>query len=56
LLAEVCRREIEANIKPDPDIDIYMKARAAGGHKANIITDYILRVLGLEICADTFVG
>ncbi|XP_015972150.1 pleiotropic drug resistance protein 1-like [Arachis duranensis] len=56
LLAEVCRREIEANIKPDPDIDVYMKARAAGGHKANIITDYILRVLGLEICADTFVG
>ncbi|MED6194939.1 transcription factor [Stylosanthes scabra] len=56
LLAEVCRREIEANVKPDPDIDAFMKARAAGGNKANIITDYILRVLGLEICADTFVG
>ncbi|XLU53835.1 hypothetical protein S245_048483, partial [Arachis hypogaea] len=56
LLAEVCRREIEANIKPDPDIDVYMKAKAVGGNKANIITDYILRVLGLEICADTFMG
>jgi len=25
LLAELSRREKEANIKPDPDIDIYMK-------------------------------
>jgi len=27
LLAEVSRREKEANIKPDPDIDVYMKVR-----------------------------
>ena len=25
LLAELSRREKEANIKPDPDIDVYMK-------------------------------
>ena len=25
MLAELSRREKEANIKPDPDIDIYMK-------------------------------
>ncbi|KAK4388918.1 Pleiotropic drug resistance protein 1 [Sesamum angolense] len=34
----VSRREKEANIKPDPDIDIFMK------------------ILGLEVCADTLVG
>ncbi|CAJ1898763.1 unnamed protein product [Sphenostylis stenocarpa] len=56
LLTEVSRREKEANIKPDPDIDVYMKAVATEGQKANFITDYILRILGLEVCADTIVG
>jgi len=27
MLAEVCRREKEENIIPDPDIDIFMKVR-----------------------------
>ncbi|AES81585.2 drug resistance transporter-like ABC domain protein [Medicago truncatula] len=56
LLAELSRREKDANIKPDPDIDVYMKAVATEGQKENLITDYVLRVLGLEICADTVVG
>ncbi|KAJ1416661.1 P-loop containing nucleoside triphosphate hydrolase [Sesbania bispinosa] len=56
LLAELSRREKEENIKPDPDIDIYMKAVATEGQKASLITDYVLRVLGLEVCADTVVG
>ncbi|XP_061343398.1 pleiotropic drug resistance protein 1-like isoform X3 [Gastrolobium bilobum] len=56
LLAELSRREKEANIKPDPDVDVYMKAVATEGQKANLITDYVLRVLGLEVCADTVVG
>ncbi|RDY03844.1 Pleiotropic drug resistance protein 1, partial [Mucuna pruriens] len=56
LLAEVSRREKEANITPDPDIDVYMKAVATEGQKANFITDYILRILGLEVCADTIMG
>ncbi|KAK7336923.1 hypothetical protein VNO77_17476 [Canavalia gladiata] len=56
LLAELSRREKEANIKPDPDIDVYMKAIATEGQKANLITDYVLRILGLEVCADTIVG
>ncbi|MCI24789.1 pleiotropic drug resistance protein, partial [Trifolium medium] len=33
-----------------------MKAIATEGQKANLITDYVLRILGLEICADTVVG
>ncbi|CAK8543696.1 unnamed protein product [Lathyrus sativus] len=56
LLAEISRKEKHANIKPDPDIDVYMKAVAIEGQKTNLITDYVLRILGLEICADTFVG
>ncbi|KAJ6434978.1 hypothetical protein OIU84_000261 [Salix udensis] len=56
MLTELSRREREANIKPDPDIDIFMKAAALEGQETNVTTDYILKILGLEICADTMVG
>ncbi|KAL7162378.1 hypothetical protein ACSBR2_042793 [Camellia fascicularis] len=56
MLAELSRREKAANIKPDPDIDIFMKAIATEGQEASVVTDYILKVLGLEGCADTMVG
>ncbi|KAL5756301.1 hypothetical protein ACOSP7_020727 [Xanthoceras sorbifolium] len=56
MLAELSRREKAANIKPDPDIDVFMKAAATEGQEANVVTDYILKVLGLEVCADTIVG
>ncbi|KAI8558581.1 hypothetical protein RHMOL_Rhmol04G0105600 [Rhododendron molle] len=56
MLAELSRREKEANIKPDPDIDIFMKAASLEGQEASVVTDYILKILGLEICADAMVG
>ncbi|KAI3737606.1 hypothetical protein L2E82_27614 [Cichorium intybus] len=56
MLAELSRREKDANIKPDPDIDIYMKAAASAGQEASVVTDYTLKLLGLDICADTMVG
>ncbi|OMP00185.1 ABC-2 type transporter [Corchorus olitorius] len=56
MLAELARREKVANIKPDPDIDVFMKAASIEGQETSVITDYIIKVLGLEICADTLVG
>ncbi|KAF8026782.1 hypothetical protein BT93_F3302 [Corymbia citriodora subsp. variegata] len=56
MLAELSRREKAANIVPDPDVDIYMKAMATEGQQADVVTDYILKVLGLDVCADTMVG
>ncbi|XP_004486707.1 pleiotropic drug resistance protein 1-like [Cicer arietinum] len=56
MLSELSRREKAANIKPDPDIDVYMKAIATEGQKYSISTDYVLKILGLDICADTMVG
>ncbi|CAD6237901.1 unnamed protein product [Miscanthus lutarioriparius] len=56
MLTELSRREKAANIKPDADIDAFMKAYAMGGQDANVVTDYILKILGLDICADTMVG
>ncbi|KAG6431203.1 hypothetical protein SASPL_109280 [Salvia splendens] len=46
MLAELLRREKEANIKPDPDLDIFMKAASIQGQE----------ILGLDICADTMIG
>ncbi|KAK8581272.1 hypothetical protein V6N12_071502 [Hibiscus sabdariffa] len=56
MLAELARREKAANIKPDPDIDVFMKAASIEGQETSVITDYVIKMLGLEICADTLVG
>jgi ABC-type multidrug transport system ATPase subunit/ABC-type multidrug transport system permease subunit len=53
---EISRREKLKGIVPDPDIDAYMKAASIEGSKTNLQTDYILKILGLTICADTRVG
>ncbi|KAF3325297.1 pleiotropic drug resistance protein 3-like protein [Carex littledalei] len=56
LLSELSRKEKEQSIHPDPDIDVFMKSIGTEGKEANIITDYVLKLLGLENCADTIVG
>ncbi|XP_059437806.1 pleiotropic drug resistance protein 3-like [Corylus avellana] len=56
IMMEIGKREKEAGIVPDPDIDTYMKAISVEGLKSTIQTDYILKILGLDICADTLVG
>ncbi|KAL1372939.1 hypothetical protein AAHE18_01G238500 [Arachis hypogaea] len=56
LLKEVSRREKEAGIMPDRDLDAYMKATSMKGLKSTLQTDYILKILGLDVCADTLVG
>ncbi|KAG6492651.1 ABC transporter G family member 44-like [Zingiber officinale] len=56
MLTELSRREKAAYINPDPDIDVFMKATSMQGPESSVITDYILKILGLETCADTMVG
>ncbi|GLT73000.1 hypothetical protein SLA2020_448900 [Shorea laevis] len=56
MLTELLRREKELNIQPDPYIDALMKASVLKGHKEHIVTDYVLKLLGLDVCADTIVG
>ncbi|KAK2994420.1 hypothetical protein RJ640_009647 [Escallonia rubra] len=56
MLAELSRREKEAGIKPDPEIDAFMKATAMAGQETSLITDYVLKILGVDICADIMVG
>ncbi|KAH9724093.1 ABC transporter G family member 37 [Citrus sinensis] len=56
ILMEVIKLEKLAGIFPDPDVDAYMKAISAEGLENSLQTDYILKILGLDICADTMVG
>ncbi|KMT06316.1 hypothetical protein BVRB_7g159990 [Beta vulgaris subsp. vulgaris] len=56
LLADLSRREKQAGIMPDPEIDAFMKAIAMPGQETSLVTDYILKILGLDICADIIVG
>ncbi|OWM79107.1 hypothetical protein CDL15_Pgr003278 [Punica granatum] len=56
MLAELSRREKDSGIKPDPEIDAFMKATAQAGQETSLVTDYILKILGLDICADIMVG
>ncbi|KAJ0079524.1 hypothetical protein Patl1_23908 [Pistacia atlantica] len=56
IMMEVSKREKEAGIVPDPDIDTYMKAISVEGIDRTLQTDYVLKILGLDVCADTMVG
>ncbi|PWA81546.1 plant PDR ABC transporter associated [Artemisia annua] len=56
MLTELARREKEAGIFPEAEVDLFMKATAIEGDESSLITYYTLRILGLDVCRDTFVG
>ncbi|BBN01006.1 hypothetical protein Mp_2g03890 [Marchantia polymorpha subsp. ruderalis] len=56
LLKELIAKEMEDGVHPDPEIDAFMKGIAIEGAPSSLSTDYILKLLGLDICADTLVG
>ncbi|KAK4479170.1 hypothetical protein RD792_014681 [Penstemon davidsonii] len=59
MLLELSRREKVAGIKPDEDLDIFVKAMSLEGKETGLMVEYILKlskILGLDLCADTLVG
>lgn len=56
MVDELRRREEAAGLSPDPVTVAYMKAAAQENVTHNITVDMVLRVMGLEVCADTLVG
>ncbi|KAI3521518.1 hypothetical protein L1887_10988 [Cichorium endivia] len=56
MLTELARREKEAGVIPEAEVDLFMKATAIEGDVSSLITYYTLRILGLDVCRDTFVG
>nr|GMC83919.1 ABC transporter G family member 31 isoform X1 [Ipomoea batatas] len=55
-MKDLTHLEKERNIHPSSQIDAFMKASSVGSRKHNVTTEYILKVLGLDICSDTMVG
>ncbi|EPS66786.1 hypothetical protein M569_07990, partial [Genlisea aurea] len=55
MLTELLRREKAAGIKPDQDLDFFIKAVVLG-QQTSFIAEYIMKIVGLDICADTLVG
>ena len=49
MLLELLRREKNAGIKPDPDIDAFMKATSVEGQATSLVTDYVLKVCTFHI-------
>lgn len=45
MLVELARREREAGIFPEQDVDVYMKAIAVEGQEHSLVTDYIMKVV-----------
>ncbi|KAK8671261.1 hypothetical protein V6N13_037860 [Hibiscus sabdariffa] len=56
IMNAISQREKQAGIVPNPDIDAYMKAISVEGMESTLQTDYILKILGLDNCANTRVG
>lgn len=48
-LEQLRRREKELNLEPDFAVDSYLKATAVQGKRQNAVTDFVIRVLGLEV-------
>ncbi|XP_024981119.1 ABC transporter G family member 31 [Cynara cardunculus var. scolymus] len=55
-LRELTRLEKENHIRPSPEVDAFMKACSVAGRRHSISTDYILKVLGLDVCSETVIG
>ncbi|KFK36615.1 hypothetical protein AALP_AA4G146800 [Arabis alpina] len=56
IIMEVSKREKDGGIIPDSEVDAYMKAISVKGLKRSLQTDYILKILGLDICAEILIG
>ncbi|KAJ0976462.1 hypothetical protein J5N97_018427 [Dioscorea zingiberensis] len=56
IMKEVNKREKQEGIVPEPNIDTYMKAISLEGLEKSLQTDYVLKIMGLDICADIMVG
>uniref|UniRef100_A0A3N7EU48 ABC transporter domain-containing protein n=1 Tax=Populus trichocarpa TaxID=3694 RepID=A0A3N7EU48_POPTR len=56
LLSALVSKEKKRGIFPEAEVDLFMKATAMEGVQSSLITDYTLKILGLDICKDTVVG
>lgn len=55
-LKKMREREKEMGLKLDPAVDAYLKATAVSGKRQNAVTQFIMRVLGLEVRTAAFLS
>jgi len=48
-LKELRKREAEQDIEADWEVDAFMTADTVGGKREAIVSEYILRILGLDV-------
>lgn len=48
-LKKLREREKELNLQPDYALESYLKATSVQGKRQNAVTEFIMRVLGLEV-------
>ena len=48
-LAELQKREAEQGITPNPALEAFMKAEIRQGRKESIVTDFVIKMLGLDV-------
>ena len=51
-LEELLKREKEQGISVDPWLDAFMKAEVRKGKRETVVSDYIIKILGLDVSAD----
>ncbi|KAA6418150.1 MAG: ATP-binding cassette transporter [Trebouxia sp. A1-2] len=56
MLSTLREREKKNGVKPDSDLDAFMKAQATEGKNGSVNSELVLRLLGLQECKDTLVG
>lgn len=44
------------DVEPDWNVHAFQKAQTIQGQPTSVATEYIIRMLGLDICADTICG
>ena len=51
MLSTLREREKKSKVKPDPDLDAFMKAQATEGKNGSVNSELVLRLLGLQVGA-----
>jgi len=51
MLSTLRGREKKNGVKPDPDLDAFMKALATEGKSGSVNSELVLRLLGLQVTA-----
>ncbi len=49
MAAMLRQREKKNEVRPDPDLDAFMKAQATEGKSGSVNSELVLRLLGLQV-------